>query len=395
LCFRSNLNWTWSYRSLNLKKALPCFHQGLDLPEPDDPVAQGVEISGNFIGVDRFRRLIEDAPDQLVGIANFGGARETEIQSNTIGGHSQFGLWIESGTGLTVDDNHIGVSTGGQPLPNGGGVRVQQGTVVFNRNTVANNTNGGYFIEDDDNAVSIFGGSVYRNGAGAGPLGILHSAPPVDPVTDLRVFRSNINPGNRMVDVTIALPAVGGIADEGGLEPETTLEIWSNRFEGETQGRTLVLSKVIDPEKPFAHKLTVKPDSPFAGANNFTATLTREPFTSMYSEAVKPDLLDWPQLDYSPVKNGDGVTIKEDEIGFEWPADTNPPLFTLEQAASFAGPWIPVSDATTVSNGTAQVTVRMEGDEQYFRLVFNTESLQNLNFADPAIELLLEPPLTH
>lgn len=365
-------------------------------PDAGDPVAEKVAIKNNHVGVDRLNRLPANSPEQLVGIANFGGARGTEIDGNTIGGHSQVGLWIESGREITADLNHIGVSSGGLPLPNGAGIKIGEALVSLKDNTVAQNANIGILIDDLDNAVKILGGSYYKNGTGAAALGISYEAGYENPLEDLFVFRSNIDANTGMVDVTFAIPA---LLDEDSNENnlETTLEIWGNRNNAETQGRTLLLSKPYDPTRDFSHKVTVKPDSAFVSAQNFTTTLTRNAFTSPFSQPVLPKALEWPRLDFAPPQGQGGVTIKEDEVAFEWAIIEDPELFILEEASSFAGPWRPVSASTSVDNGKAQVTVSLKNqDEQFFRLRINPSALSDSSgsSAPAPLELELVPTLS-
>jgi hypothetical protein len=366
-----------------------------ELPDAE-PVAENGIIKGNFVGLDRLYRVPEGDPEQLVGIANFGGAKGTKIEANNVGGQKNIGIYIESGSDIAVERNRVGVSSSGLAKPNGTGIKVDRAIVSLEGNIVAQNKDAGILVSeaDENNAVLIQGGSIYKNGNGFKATGIVYESAPFDPVSKFFVLKSQPHKVTGLVDVTFAVPEVGGISEEGGLELKTVLEIWGNPNDDEQQGRTLLLSKEIDPNEDFSYKTSVKADSAFATASNYTATLTRGKFTSTHSQAFKSVAFEWPELNYTPSEGEGAITLSEDEVGFRWPVVMDPELFILETASSFAGPWSTYEDSPTVNGDVVEAVVPLRpGEQQLFRLRINPSSLSNLSpqTPTPILELKLEP----
>jgi hypothetical protein len=366
-----------------------------ELPDAE-PVAEKGVIKSNYVGLDRQYRIPEGSPEQLVGIANFGGAKETKIEANAVGGHKNVGIWIESGKDIAVKSNRVGVSSSGLAKPNGTGIKVDEAIVSLEGNIVAQNKDAGILISeaDENNAVLIQGGSIYKNGNGSKATGIVYESAPFEPVSKFFVLKSQPHKVTGLVDVTFAVPEVGGVSEEGGIELKTVLEIWGNPNDDEQQGRTLLLSKEIDPNDDFSYKTSVKADSAFATASNYTATLTRDKFTSVHSQAFKAVAFEWPELNFTPSEGEGAITLSEDEVGFRWPVGLDAELFTLETASSFAGPWSTYEDSPTVNGDLVEAVVPLRpGEQQLFRLRINPSSLSNLSPQTPApiLELKLEP----
>jgi hypothetical protein len=362
---------------------------------PDtEPVAENGIIKGNFVGLDRQYRVPEGNPEQLVGIANFGGAKGTKIEANTVGGQKNIGIYIESGLDITVEKNRVGVSSTGMARPNGTGIKIDEAIVSLQDNIVAQNKDAGIVISeaDENNAVLIQGGSIYKNGNGSKEVGIVYEDAPLEPVSKFFVLKSQPHKSTGLVDITFAVPEVGGLSEEGGVELKTVLEIWGNPNDDERQGRTLLLSKEIDPNEDFSYKTSVKPSSAFATASNYTATLTRGKFTSVHSQAFKPVAFEWPELNFTPSEGEGAITLSEDEIGFRWPVVVDPELFLLETATSFAGPWTPFEGASVEGDVVEAVVPLGQGEQQLFRLRINPSSLKNLNpnLLPPTLELKLD-----
>lgn len=365
-----------------------------ELPDTE-PVAESGIIKGNFVGLDRQYRVPEGSPEQLVGIANFGGAKGTKIEANAVGGQKNVGIWIESGQDIMVERNRVGVTTSGLAKPNGTGVKVDEAIVSLQGNIVAQNKDAGIYISeaDEDNAVSIQGGSIYKNGNGSMTAGIVYESAPFEPISKFFVLKSQPHKVSGLIDLTFAVPEVGGMAEEGGLEWTTVLEIWGNPTDDEQQGRTLLLSKEINPDEDFSYKTSVNASSAFAQASNFTATLTRGKLTSPHSQAFKSVAFEWPELNYTPSEGEGAITLEEDEIGFRWPVVMDPELFILETATSFTGPWTAYEDSPTVDGDVVEAVVPLRaGEQQLFRLRINPSSLSNLSpqTPSPILELKLE-----
>ena len=351
-----------------------------ELPEQGDPVAEDCVIKNNYIGLNRLYQVPEWKTKQQVGLANFGGAKKTEIEGNTIGGQETVGIWIESGIELSARSNRVGVTPSGIAKPNGTGLRLDFTSIKLQGNTVAHNTVAGYVITDSDegNEVLIQGGSVYLNGNGGRTVGIAYEDAPFEPIDEFFILKSSADKVTGMIDVTFALAEV---ADDLGLEETTamtTLEIWGNPSDEQTQGRTLLLSREIDPSEDFSYTTQVKATSPFATSSNYTATLTYGPQTSGYSQAFKPVRFDWPELNFAPTEGG-GITVGENELVLQWPVVGDPDLFFVVEASSLNGPWHKAAADTRTEDGTTQATIPLsETGEQFFRLGINPSALKDL-----------------
>lgn len=157
------------------------------------------------------------------------------------------------------------------------------------------------------------------------------------------------------------------------------LEIWGNPSNKQTQGKTLLLSREINPAEDFTYRTKVKPTSPFVRSLNYTATLTYGSQSSRYSKPVKSIRLDLPELDFAPTEGENAITVSENEVVLQWPAFGDLELFFLEEASSLAGPWRKVTEATQTDGGSVVVTVPLsEKGEQFFRLGINPSALKDL-----------------
>jgi hypothetical protein len=321
-------------------------------------------VEKNFIGLNRAGKVPDHAL-QKNGVTSYAGAPDTKILDNVIGGHSESGILLGDGDQLVLSGNRIGITVDGFPVPNGTGVSVVNGKAALTANTIAHNTRVGVIAVGEENFLSVLGGSITENGNGRGDAGIAYDTEPFDSPRAVTVLRTAPDTAGK-VTMAFAAHTVGKL-NEGGDEPQTTLEIWGNRNELETQGRALLMSEVIDPEKPFAKKLEVESDSFFATAKNFTATLTRGRQTSVFSSVSTAKNIVWPELSFAPEAN-------PGEITFEWPYSDGAGVFVVEESPSVDGPWRertvpPVSDGTTV-----KVTLPVGDGDQFFRLVLDPDA---------------------
>lgn len=340
-------------------------------PGTGETAASGIQITNNHVGVDRSGR-IPSGIIQLTGIASYGSAQGTVINDNLIGGNTEYGVWVESGSDIHIKGNHIGVTGSGLPIQNGVGVIVDQAAATLTDNIIARNTLAGVAVTDEDAVMSLTGGSLYGNGNGLGPKGIFYDAEPFSAPERLFVFRTAPDDSNNS-SVVFAIPTIGGLTEDAVDEAETLLEIWGNRNEEETQGYTRLLSQVIDPSKPFAKGFVVSADSFYVAAQNFTATLTRTligaKWTSTFSQAVEPERIVLPELELS-LDTAPGV------LGFQWPASSHPGLFAVEEASSPNGPWHIVDVGPVRDGDNMTVSLPVGTGNQYFRLAMNPDGIE-------------------
>ena len=339
----------------------------------DETPSSGATVARNFIGLMR-DGTIPNGFVQMNGLANYGWARATRITDNIIGGHTENGLWLQSGLELVAAGNRIGVTISGSLVPNGQGVTVDAAEVAMTDNIIAHNASVGIKANGETSAVSILGGSIYENGNGLGEAGILYDSKPFPAPRQVIALRT-VSDTSGKVTVAFAVPTVGKYEDdteEGDApnlmeEPQTTLEIWGNRDASETQGRTLVVSEVIDPGKPFAKKLEVESDSFIATAQNFTATLTRGIQTSGFSTASQAENIVWPELSFAP-------DAEPGEITFQWPVAAGAGVFVVEESPTLEGPWHKRAVDPVRNGENLEVTLPVGDGDQFFRLVLDPDA---------------------
>ena len=340
-------------------------------PDEGQIVAGSIVIEKNYIGIDRSNRITPGGLVQRTGLANYGGANGTTIKDNIVGANTESGVLILDSNHVTMSGNRIGVSTGGLALPNGLGVAVHEASVTITDTIIAHNLVGGIAVTDDLSAMSFLGGSIYSNGNGDALKGIAYSTEPFSAPGKFIALRSPPK-ADGTISVAFALPPLD--PPGGGVQTETTLEIWGNRSAGESQGYTRLLSEAIDPAQAYSKKFEVASDSFYATAQNFTATLTRGNKTSPFTSKTLPESIVWPELNFTPLDEG-GPIVKADEVSFSWPTPARPKLFVIEQALSPTGPWIRVVEVPVESNGTSVITLPLSAEDEYFRLVLDPNSL--------------------
>jgi hypothetical protein len=138
---------------------------------------------------------------------------------------------------------------------------------------------------------------------------------------------------------------------------DVEIEIYGNRA-GERQGRTPLARRTVKPNDKFMFQLEGDPDSALATLPEFSATATQNGRTSTFSP-VKPV-----KVEAKPVVTAATAT----DITLQWPA-TIP--FTLERATTPSGPWLPVLTVPMIVDDIASVTLPLDGDSQFFRLVLD------------------------
>ncbi|MEM9479006.1 MAG: right-handed parallel beta-helix repeat-containing protein [Verrucomicrobiota bacterium] len=395
--------------------------------EPGDTenLSGDVVIDGNTIGLNKAGEVPQGA-SQSVGITVFGLARNTEIRNNTIAGHSQYEIQLKSGERAELSDNDIGTIDGGA-LGSRIGVLVEdaQRTVIGPRNTIgqngvagisviglasglqihgnfigtdpngaldwpngvgplfadnepdnpllenlienntiARNTGPGIEIQSSEIETRILSNRIYLNGDGDREAGIQYNDEPFSTPENLLVLVSPPNSDGTRTVAFVVSPA-GALAEDGGDEPETIIEIFGNPSEDEMQGRTLLVSEVIDPTKPFVATLTVQGDSAFVTSNNYLMTLTRGGLTSEFSGSRMSDPFKLPEIQFEPSES--------DEIVISWETTNPENLFTVQESRTLSDgdEWDFMAETAVSSGGRTMVILPIIGEQQFFRLTLN------------------------
>ena len=270
------------------------------------------------------------------------------IENNLINGSVTHGVSLElPGNKALLQGNRIGVSSAGLALSNKVGVVIKNTPVDLRDNTIAHN-GAGILISGTLPAL-IQGGPLYQNGDGAPEAALLYldqSHP--RPVVSVFPTPSAVLPAGK-AGFTFA-----GVSpsDSGG---DVEIEIYGNRA-GERQGRTPLGRRTVKANEPFAILLEGDKGSALDTLPEFSVTATQDGRTSTFSQ-VKPVT-----IEVKPVVTSTSAT----DITLQWPA-TVP--FILERAHTPSGPWVPVVTVPMIVDDTAIVTLPLDGDAQYFRLI--------------------------
>ena len=327
-------------------------------------LASGTHVFGNKIGTNVFGTIPWPNGVGIRVADGEGGDAATNIviDRNLISGNTGSAISVDFAGDLDVTTNRIGVSNSGAALPNGSaGVLVENGSVAMLSNTIAHNKVAGVRIPGGDNSVSIRSGVIYENGDGQGENGIFYDRSPLSPPRGLVGFRTLPNRAKR-VAVIFGLPRVSrpgqNFADENPV-----LEIWGNRSEPDTQGRVLLVSESIDPQKPF---VLMKEFSSSIPMKNFTATLTYKGRTSAFSSHTMGEFFRRPELNFGP-SDGDSITLI-------WP---DSPFFMLQTFNGKNPFWEQVQSEIVQKAGWNTVTLSIQDDveTEMFRLALDEQRL--------------------
>lgn len=268
------------------------------------------------------------------------------IENNLINASVTNALSLElPGHKVVLQGNRIGVSSSGLALSNRVGVVIKNTAVELRDNTIAHN--GAGIVISGGQPALIQGGPLYQNGDGSPQAAFTYHDQAIPQPSVFVAFKVKSPAGKINVGFTgMAISQSGG---------EVEIEIYGNRA-GEKQGRTPLGRRTVKANESFEFVLEGEPGSALDTLPEFSATATQNERTSMLA-AVKPIL-----LEAKPVVTATTST----DISLQWPAVL--PL-TLERANTSSGPWVPVLTRPTVVDDIATVTLPLEGDSQFFRLV--------------------------
>lgn len=269
------------------------------------------------------------------------------LEDNLINASATNAVLLELSATAVLQGNRIGVSSAGLGLSNKLGVVVRNTPVELRDNTIAYNGVGITIIGSQP--ALIQGGPLYENGSGDSAEAILY-LDQSNPVPSVFILSKLTTPGGK-----IALSFTGVAPSAAGGDVE--IEIYGNRA-GERQARTPLGRRMVRPNDRFSFALEGEPGSAFDTLPEFSATATQNGRTSVLTPVKRV------KVEARPIVTGTTST----DISLQWPA-TVP--FTLERGNGPAGPWVPVLVVPMVVDGIATVTLPLDGESQYFRLVLD------------------------
>ena len=323
--------------------------------------AEGCLLKDNYIGTNRgaTRAWPNRTGISTASSASGGSPSGLRITGNVIAGSGGTGVEVGSASGaVTLEDNSIGVSIGGLPLPNRFGVTVSAGaSVVMSGNTVAHNTVAGIDIAATGVA-SVRKGTIYANGDGMGAAGIRYaSAPFAAPST--KVIRTT-DPVSGQIKIILAVSPVAG----GGV---VEFDLFANPAEDQTQGRSYLFKKSALAGEKFLLVQNVRPDSALATSPSLTLTATKGGSTSAFSTRAVADTVVWPGLDFAD--------SPPDRVTLTWMKPDPADLFFIEQSVG-GGPWMP-SNSPVRADGDRLFSdfAIADADSQILRLAVNPAAI--------------------
>ena len=125
-----------------------------------------------------------------------------------------------------------------------------------------------------------------------------------------------------------------------------------------TQGRVPLVRRTVPADRPYLERFDVSSTSAFATSEGFTATVTRGGSTSTFGMAVPPASFSFPEIESSPVSEG--------ELTLRWPDESG--RFVLEAAPSATGPWDEVPLTPAVTDGIAELRLAVGEGARFYRL---------------------------